>query len=150
MKNRILIIGNNDFSREYYENGNYKINNKKYINTLYKNYDIDNLSNSSLDSCKAYKLSKAFILKYKYSACIISFGIEDLKKNSLDLFEENLQNILNMVSLNGIECILLEVDKSKDLDVEMVNRIIRKYKSEFNLNYGLYDKLIMNKVQFCN
>lgn len=149
MKKRVLILGNNNLSRECYINGVYTINNEKYINDLYKKYDVDNLSNDNLNSVSAYNLVKGFIAKNKYSACIISFGYNDLLNNKVELYEENLQKILNMVSLNGVECILMEINKSKDLDVEIINEIIRKYKAKLNLKKG-HDGFNINKVQLCN
>ena len=150
MKNRILIIGNNEFSREYIDNEICKINKKKYISALYYKYEVHNLSNDSLDSAKAYKLAKAFIEKNKYQACIISIGKEDYRNNTIELFEENLQNILNMLKSYRIVPILLEVSDS-DIDLEEINRIIRKYKKELNLQYGIYDGLIFYNpnIQFC-
>lgn len=151
MKNRILILGNNEMSREYYKDGVFKINKKKYISALYYKYNVDNLSKDNLDSSSACKLLMSYILKYKYSACVISLGIEDYKNNNLHLFEENLQTILNMLKLYRIVPILLEV-KDSSIDCSEINKIIRKYKSNLNLNYGLFDGLIMYNpnIQFCN
>ena len=151
MKNRLLILGNNEFSREYYEHGVFKINRRKSVSALYYKYDIHNLSKENLDSSTACKLAMSFITKYKYSACIIALGIEDLKQNKLHLFEENLQMLLNMLKLYRIVPILLEVE-DQDIDCTSVNDIIRKYKRELNLNYGVNDGLLMynSNIQFCN
>jgi hypothetical protein len=146
MKNRILIFGNNDFSREYFEDGVFKINNKKIINSLYKKYNVDNLSNDNLTCKKALKLSKAFISNYHYSACIIALGKKEIADNNTECFEENLQSLVNMLLYYRVTPILLDVDVNNNI----INTSIERVKKESNLKLGLYDGLIMNsKLQVC-
>ena len=122
-------------------------NNKKVINSLYKKYNIDNLSNDNLTCEKAYKLSKAFISNYSYSACIIALGKKEIEDNNIESFEENLQNLVNMLLYYRVTPILLEVDVNN----RIINTSIEKVKKESNLKLGLYDGLIMspNKLQLC-
>ena len=150
MKKRVLIIGNNEFSREYYEDGVFKINNKKYIKALYQKYEIDNLSKDSLSSNSAIRQAKLLEGKNNYSSCIIALGLEEVMNNSLDNLKDNLKVLLDDLLERDIEPILLEIDSEK-YNVSLANSVIREVKKEYNLNYDLYNDLIVNssKLQFC-
>jgi hypothetical protein len=150
MKKRILIIGNNEFSREYYEDGVFKINNKKYIKALYQKYEIDNLSKDSLSCDSAIRMSKFYIENNKYSSCIIALGLDEARRNTVEELKDKLSTLLEELISKDIEPILLEIDSEK-YNVSLANSVIREVKKEYKLSQDMYNDLIVNgsKLQFC-
>jgi len=151
MKNRILILGNNDFSRECYENGVFKINNKNYIKYLYKEYDVDNFSKENLNCISARCMCRLFCELYKYSKCVISLGIDEIKNNTISSFEYELKELVNYLISRNIEPVLLEIDSDK-YNVEEVNSIIRKVCKEYKLKNDLFNNpgSFNPKLQLCH
>ncbi len=150
MKNRILIIGNNDFSREYYEEGVFKINNKKYIKSLYSKYDVFNFSKENLSVVSAKCMTKLFCDLYTFNACIISLGSFELKNNLMSDYEYQLRILVELLLSKNIKPVLLEID-SDEYSVVEVNSIIKKIKAEYKLENDLYNDLITcsPKLQLC-
>ncbi len=151
MKNRILIIGNNDFSREYFEDGVFKINNKKYIKSLYEKYDVFNFSKDNLTCVSARCMAKLFCELYKFSLCVIAIGLEEVRSNSMSSFEDNLRELVEYFKSISVEPILLEID-SDDYNVIEANSIIKKIRAEFKLKNDFYNELIVcnQKLQLCH
>ena len=151
MKNRILIIGNNDFSREYFEDGVFKINNKKYIKSLYEKYDVFNFSKDNLTCVSARCMAKLFCELYKFSSCVIAIGLEEVRSNSMSFFEDNLRELVEYFKSISVEPILLEID-SDDYNVIEANSIIKKIRAEFKLKNDFYNELIVcnQKLQLCH
>lgn len=151
MKNRILIIGNNDFSREYYEDGVFKINNKKYISSLYAKYDVFNFSKDNLNCVSAKCMTKLFCDLYDFKACVISLGLAEIKNNDINDFENHLRDLVELLISKNVEPILLEVD-SDNYNVVEVNSIIKRVRSEYNLKNDLFNDLIIcnPKLQLCH
>ena len=150
MKKRILIIGNNEFSREYYEDGVFKINHKKYIKALYQKYEIDNLSKDSLSCDSAIRMSKFYTENNKYSSCIIALGLDEARRNTVEELKDKLSTLLEELISKDIEPILLEIDSEK-YNVSLANSVIREVKKEYKLSQDMYNDLIVNgsKLQFC-
>ena len=151
MKNRILIIGNNDFSREYYEDGVFKINNRKYIKSLYEKYDVFNFSKDNLSCVSAKCMAKLFCELYNFNSCVISLGLEEVKSNRISFFEDDLRELVEYFISISVEPILLEID-SEDYNVIEVNSIIKKIRTEYKLKNDFYNDLIIcnQKLQLCH
>ena len=151
MKNRILIIGNNDFSRECYEDGVFKINNKKFLSSLYNKYDVYNFSKNNLNCVSAKCMTKLFCDLYDFTACVISLGLAETMNDTVSDFEDQLRDLLDLLISKNIEPILLEVD-SDNYNVIEINAIIRKLRLEYNLKNDLFNDLIIcnPKLQLCH
>ena len=146
MKKRILLIGNDRFMWEAYEDGKYFILPKrKYIDTLYDLYEIDNISNYGLTSTRAVSLVESFVNYHNYDMCFISFNINEIKSVSLDMFEKNLQIIINMLICKGVFPVMMEFPESSDLNVSGYNKVINdlKIRNKFdNKSYNECLKLV--------
>ena len=143
MKKRILLIGNDRFMREAYQDGNYFILPKrKYIDTLYDLYEIDNISNFELTSSRAISLVECFMNYHTYDICFISFGSNEIKSISVDLFEKNLQIIINMLICKGVVPVVEEFDLDSSFDVEPYNKVIIDIKNRINLDNKKYSECL--------
>ncbi len=135
MKKRILLIGNDRFMREAYVDNNYFIMPKnKYVDGLYEAYEVDNISNFNLTSARAISLVDCFSRNYNYDMCLISFGTNELKNVSVDKFEINLQNIINVLICNGIVPIIMEFPVDSNYNTSAYNEVIKNIKSRINLD----------------
>ncbi len=142
MNNRIIILGNNDLQREVYEAGKYYIN-KGYLSDLFKNFTVDNFSNSNLTSKKAFNFLSVFLEKYKYSKCIIKLGSADISLCSNDEFKENLVFILELLRNNNIKAVLLNIDNKYDLRALEFNKIIDELRNKYKALDSISEEFIV-------
>lgn len=139
MKNRIMIVGNEKFAREEYVDGEYKVLPKKsFLDAIYDTYEVDNLSNSNLTSDKAIRIAGSFVNKYEYNLCIISFGIKEIEQNSIEKFENNLQNLINMLIFNGVMPILMDIEPCGNKNLDFYNDVIEKLRKTNNVEKKFY------------
>lgn len=139
MKNKILLIGNEKFTREAYVDGKYIIlPKKKYLDVLYDTYSVDNLSCPNLTSDKAISLVSAFTSYNDYDMCVISFGKAEILKNSIEMFEKNLQIIINMLISSGVMPILMDIEAEGIKDLSFYNNVIKRLKKANNVENEFY------------
>ena len=137
MKNKIMIVGNSNFTREAYVEGEYVVYPKNDIlNQLFNNYDCLNISSPNLTTSKSINLIKAFTEKQDFDYCIVSLGKADEKIGLKDTeIENNLQIIINVLISRGIVPVLC--NPANSLDETNLSIIIGKIKNKFNLNTSL-------------
>ena len=148
MKNRIIVLGNENFQREVYKDGFCNLyNDNKYLNTLYKKYDIDNFSNAKLTSEKALSFLKIFTKIYKYDACVLVLGDSDISDNKTCDLEKNLDEIVSLLISFDIKPVIIN-DKNYYNNYEAlekkIEKLLKKYKinlakensDKLNLKYG--------------
>lgn len=138
MKKRILLIGNDKFMREAYKDGKYFVMpKKKYVKALYDAYDVDNISNFSLTSSRAVSLVNCFVNNLNYDICLISFGNNEIEHVSVEMFEKNLQTIINVLIYKGVFPIIMEIPNISGYDVTPYNKVINniKVRNDFNNKY---------------
>ena len=139
MGNRILLVGNEKFTREAYKDGIYYIMpEKKYLNAIYESYEVDNISNLNLDTNKAINLIKLFCDTNDYDFCVICFGENEIRTNSPIVFKKNLQSIINILKNRGIAPIFVEFVSNIGYDIDTYNKIIRELKDLNNVESKLY------------
>lgn len=143
MKNKILLIGNEKFTREAYQDGKYIIlPKKKYLDVIYDTYSVDNLSCPNLTSDKAIGLIQAFVSYNDYEMCVISFGKAEMLKNSIEMFEKNLQIIINMLISSGVMPILMDIEVSGFGNLHFYNNVINKLRKINNVDNDFYGKCL--------
>ena len=141
MKKRILLIGNDKFMREAYDDGKFVVLPKrKYVDALYESYEIDNISNYELTSKSAISLVECFIKHYDYDICLISFGTNELKNISVENFKKNLQNIVNVLICKGVVPVIMEFNSDSSIDVNPYNQVISDIKAMNKFDNKFYNE----------
>lgn len=146
MKNKIIIVGNDNFTREAYVKGKFIVYpKKKYLNQLMEENDVVNISSPSLTTTKSINMIKAFIETQDFDYCIVSLGKAD-ENNGLNAaeIENNLQIIINVLISRGIVPVLCN-PYNYEIDTQL-STIVERVKNKYNLKTTL--KSLGLKTQF--
>ncbi len=121
MKKRICIVGTNELSDYYYDNGDYIVNSSNVGNIITSNYDVDNFSYSNLSGIHVLNELNERLKYYNYSLCILSIDI--LFNKNLWSFEE-IENVISLLMKNNCNVSLLVLD-NKNMDIAI--KLSEKY-----------------------
>lgn len=115
MKKRICIIGTNELTDYYYDNGDYIVNCNNVGNIITSNYDVDNFSYSNLSGIHVLNELNERLKHYNYSLCILSIDI--LFNKNLWTIEE-IEQVISILSNNKCNVSLLVLD-NKNIDLAL-------------------------------
>ncbi len=115
MKKRICIIGTNELSDYYYDNGDYITNCSNVGNIITSNYDVDNFSYSNLSGIHVLNELNERLKYYNYSLCILSIDILFNK----DLWSiEEIEDVISLLIKSNCNVSLLVLD-AKNIDIAL-------------------------------